>query len=412
MISPAGRRNLLRDMSGTDILITVFIFAFGACIGSFLNVIIYRLPRGQSIVFPGSHCPSCGRAIGWYDNIPIVSWLVLRGRCRRCGVSISPQYIVIEAVTAALLAGLYVWYFVLQMRRGVGSPAEDWPMLLAHAALWCGLLACTAMDIEHWIIPLEVCWFLSLLGAAVATIHPPGLAVLPRVAPATGAMGIAAGVGLILSALLQRYGLLQPSFIDAGDTVSCERADPAGKDDGGKIVAVAASREHGVNPRSEILREVLYLMPAIVLAAAVWLVVRFVPAVDLWVRRLSDDQQMGRFALHFSGFQAALVGYLAGGLLVWGTRIFGTLAFGKEAMGLGDVHILAAVGAVTGFIVPVLAFFVAPILGLLWAGKLLITGKQRELPYGPWLALATGLVMLFHDGIIDALRTMVRGAAY
>ena len=60
----------------------IFLFALGACVGSFLNVVIYRLPRGESLVFPGSHCPACGEAIKWYDNVPLVSWLVLRGRCR------------------------------------------------------------------------------------------------------------------------------------------------------------------------------------------------------------------------------------------------------------------------------------------------------------------------------------------
>jgi len=397
-------------MQPMDIIIPVFVFAFGACIGSFLNVIIYRLPRGQSIVFPGSHCPACGRAISWRDNIPIVSWLVLRGRCRRCGVAISPRYILIEAVTAAGLTGLYLWYFVLEMRFGMGPLASDWLTLLAHAGLWAGLLACAATDVEHWTIPLEVCWFVSLLGAAAATIDPPSAAVLPRVGPTVGAMSIAAGVGLIASALLQRHGLLQPSFIDAAETVKCERPDSAGKDNG-RIIAVAAGKEHGVSPRREILREVLFLAPAIGLAAAVWLVVRLVPAADHWTGRLSDPTQLGRFAHHFVGFQAALAGYLAGGLVVWGMRILGTLGFGKEAMGLGDVHLMAAVGAVTGWIVPTLAFFIAPVFGLLWAVKLLATGKQRELPFGPWLAMASCLVMLVYDGIIDIFTTALRPGA-
>ena len=81
-------------------------------------------------------------------------------------------------------------------------------------------------------------------------------------------------------------------------------------------------------------------------------------------------------------------------------RIFGTLAFGKEAMGLGDVHILAAVGAVTGWVIPSLAFFLAPLFGLLWAFFLLIRKGQRELPYGPWLSAGTAAAMIFHDKIL------------
>ena len=389
----------------------MFVFAFGACVGSFLNVIIYRLPRGQSIVFPASHCPSCGRAIRWYDNVPIVSWIVLRGECRDCGVSISARYILIEAATALMVSGLYVWYFVLQMREGMESPSAEWVTFVAHAALWCGLLACAATDIEHWIIPLEVCWFLSLMGAAAATISPPGAAVLPRVPPVIGAMAIAAGIGLIISAMLQRFGLLQPSFIDATETVTRDETSAPGK--GAKIVAVAASREHGVNPRKEILRETAYLAPAVILAAGVWTAMRFIPGTDQFVRQASDYDYTGRFALHLAGFEAAIVGYLAGGLLVWGTRILGTLGFGKEAMGMGDVHLLAAVGAVTGWIVPVLAFFLAPVLGLLWAVKLLIFGKQRELPFGPWLALSAVLIMVFYDGIVEVLKLLATpGGAY
>lgn len=380
-------------------MIPLFVFALGACFGSFLNVIIYRLPRGESIAFPGSHCPSCGRTIGWYDNIPIVSWLALRGKCRHCEVSISSRYILIEAATAMLLTGLYLWYFVWEMRIGMGTLSTDWPTLLAHAVLWCGLIVCTATDLEHWIIPLEVCWFVSLVGAAIATIAPPDAAILPQVSPTMGVIAIAGGVGLAISVLLQRHGLLQPSFIDAAETVSCEGGDE------GKIIAVAASKEHGVSPRREILREVLYLAPAITLAVAAGLVMRHVPSVNAFVHSLNSPEQVGRFAIHFGGFQAALVGYLAGGGLVWAIRILGTLGFGKEAMGLGDVHLMAAVGAVTGWVVPSLAFFIAPAMGLLWVVKLLITGKQRELPFGPWLALATALVMLLYDGIIDVLWT-------
>jgi len=78
----------------------------GACVGSFLNVVIYRLPIGESLVSPPSHCPACGSAIRWYDNVPILGWLVLRGRCRDCGVAISSRYAIVEAITGLLGAAL------------------------------------------------------------------------------------------------------------------------------------------------------------------------------------------------------------------------------------------------------------------------------------------------------------------
>jgi leader peptidase (prepilin peptidase)/N-methyltransferase len=116
------------------------------------------------------------------------------------------------------------------------------------------------------------------------------------------------------------------------------------------------------------------------------------------------DAASGGPAAHFNAFLSAIFGYLIGGLLIWGMRILGTLGFGKEAMGLGDVHLLAAVGAVTGWIVPSIAFFVAPIFGLGWALYLWRRKGRRELPYGPWLAAATLVVMLFYDGITNFLR--------
>lgn len=416
-----------------DAVWIIFLFALGACVGSFLNVVIYRLPRGESIAFPGSHCPSCGRGIRWHDNIPLVSWLLLRAKCRSCKAPISPRYILVEFITAVLVAGLYVCYYVLRLRSGAGDFEATWPMFLAHAMLICGLLACAAIDIEHWIVPLEACWLVSLVGivAASASPHP----WMPEIAPPTGAMALAGTVGLAASILLQRRGILQPSFLDAQDkpllssSATPKDKPPAGDDGkasaqasekgaktdkkGGKPkkgpISVAATREHGVDPRREVLREVLFLSPAIALAAITYFLTTQVAPVRLgwiWLTDATSHGAMGgAFGRHFSPLLAALYGYLIGGLLVWGTRILGTLAFGKEAMGLGDVHLMAAVGAVTGWIVPTLAFFIAPFFGLLWALYLWLRRNQRELPYGPWLAIGTLAVMLLYDrlsGFIQA----------
>ena len=134
----------------------IFVLAIGACVGSFLNVVVWRLPRGQSIVFPGSYCPQCGKAIRWYDNIPVLSWCLLRAKCRFCKKPISVRYPIVEAATALLVGGLYVWYFLAEFRGAAGPFEEAWPMYLAQAALLCGLLACSLVDIEMWIVPLEV----------------------------------------------------------------------------------------------------------------------------------------------------------------------------------------------------------------------------------------------------------------
>ncbi len=91
-------------------VLTAFAAAFGALFGSFLNVCIYRLPLDKSVVWPASGCPQCGRLLSWYENIPVVSWIVLRGRCRTCGMPIGIRYPIIEALTATMF-GLAWWYY-------------------------------------------------------------------------------------------------------------------------------------------------------------------------------------------------------------------------------------------------------------------------------------------------------------
>lgn len=118
----------------------VFVALFGAVIGSFLNVCIYRIPRGESVAWPGSHCPACGHEIPAYDNIPIVSYLMLRGRCRACGIRISPQYPLVEAVNA-------IGYVLLFYFFGFG------PATFVYALLLSALLVITGTDLSHQIIP-------------------------------------------------------------------------------------------------------------------------------------------------------------------------------------------------------------------------------------------------------------------
>ena len=133
-----------------------FAFVLGLCVGSFLNVVIHRLPRDESIVHPSSHCPRCQTALRWFDNVPLVSYLWLRGRCRGCGGAISLRYPVIELVTGLLFAGV-------AMRFGAA------PMTLVGCAFAAALVATAAIDFDHQIIPDEI----SLGGLAVALVAVP-----------------------------------------------------------------------------------------------------------------------------------------------------------------------------------------------------------------------------------------------
>jgi len=140
--------------------IAVFIFLFGLCVGSFLNVCIYRIPAGRSIVWPGSFCPTCEQRIAWYDNIPLLSFACLRGRCRHCGGGISLQYPVVELLTAGVLAGYYLAYFHWGIRAG---SLAHWPVYLVHMALLCTLIVISAIDFERKeIYPAITNWGMAL----------------------------------------------------------------------------------------------------------------------------------------------------------------------------------------------------------------------------------------------------------
>lgn len=379
-----------------DAVWIIFLFALGSCIGSFLNVVIYRLPRGQSIIFPASHCPACGRAIKWYDNVPLLSWVLLGGRCRFCKGKISPRYLAIEFLTGALLAGVYVCYFVLRLRDGVGSFTSAWPMFVAHAALLCGLLACSAVDIELFIVPLPVMWFCAALGIAAAAFRPHPF--LAQASPAVAVASAGAVVGLLLAKGIMWLGWIQPSFLDAED-----KPLPDGGDGDAGVAITAAD---GVSPRKEVLRELLFLTPAIVLGVGGYVLAARIAAVKIPLEGILGSEG-GPAAEHVRSAMGAVFGLLIGMAWVWGVRILGTLGFGKEAMGMGDVHILAGVGAVAGAKVATLTFFVAPLFGLLWALYLLLVRGKRELPYGPWLALGALAVMLFYDALVIFLDRFV-----
>jgi leader peptidase (prepilin peptidase)/N-methyltransferase len=136
-----------------------FAGVMGAIVGSFLNVVAYRLPRHESLVTPGSHCPACGTPVKPYDNIPIVSYLLLRGRCRSCAAPISKRYPLVEALTAALCVGA-----VLTHRSAAG--------IALSVALILLLVPAAIIDFEHRIIPNRITALGALLGLGIGLAPP------------------------------------------------------------------------------------------------------------------------------------------------------------------------------------------------------------------------------------------------
>ena len=136
-------------------------WVLGAVVGSFLNVCIYRLPRNQSIVWPASACPNCHRALSWYENVPIVAYLVLGGRCRTCRASISLRYPIVEALTAVVFA-VAAWYY------GPGI------LFVSRVVLGSALIVLFAIDLEHHLLPNVITLPGIAVGFAFSFVTEPG----------------------------------------------------------------------------------------------------------------------------------------------------------------------------------------------------------------------------------------------
>ena len=146
----------------TDPTALVLSVVLGLSIGSFLNVCIYRLPRRQSLSSPPSRCPKCGRALRWYDNIPVISWTLLGGRCRACRASISMQYPLVELVTALL-------FFVIVWLTPMG------PLVFSRLLLVCILITLFGIDLEHQILPNSITLPGIVIGLLFSIVAQPGL---------------------------------------------------------------------------------------------------------------------------------------------------------------------------------------------------------------------------------------------
>ncbi|MCC6712411.1 MAG: prepilin peptidase [Candidatus Dadabacteria bacterium] len=272
-------------MSESPFPLYVFAFIFGSVVGSFLNVCIYRLPREESIVFPPSHCPSCGGAIRFYHNIPIFGYLALGGKCADCDSRISPVYPLVEAL-AGVTAAAVLWRFGLTMEAGF------------YLALIYALIVITFVDIEHMIIP------------NVITI--PGILV-----------------GLVFGALSTDWG------------ASRALMERVGYDLGGFLI---------------LLNEV--------------------PFLD------------------------SVFGLLIGGGVLYIIAFLYSALRKREGMGMGDVKLLAMLGAFLGWEGVVFIMLVSSVLGTA-AGLLVIFRKKGDLkyalPFGPFLSIAA-VIYIFTGG--------------
>ena len=381
-------------MAVPDWIWFTFIFAFGCCIGSFLNVVIYRLPRDESLIKPPSACPACGRGIRFYDNIPLVSWLLLGTKCRYCKAPISPRYFVIELLTGLVFVGMFFMFFNTDLRAGVGTILQGgWFIYLTSIILLASLIAASTIDMKLYLIPLSICWFAtaaglicSALGVFIvdpAIIRSYGL--LPSASAKTASLAAGAAVGLVISWGLLLTGLLKRSYDSEYYQDFPQKPEEA--------------VEPTFNHRLEICREIIFLMPIIICSLAACWLTQENQSIRVWWLDFSQQPVI-------AGLLGSLWGYFVGCGIVWFARILGTLGFGKEAMGLGDVHLMGAAGTVIGAGLTIAAFFIAPFFGLAWAGLRAFFKKTRQIPYGPFLSLGVLTVMILHDRILDYLNAM------
>ncbi len=415
------------------ILLAIFVFLVGACVGSFLNVVVWRLPRTEfqendnlfqqvyraikGLSTPASHCPRCNTPLAWYDNFPILGWIFLRGKCRHCHESISARYPIIELLTAVLFVSYFLLYFRPMGHVHLGpiifSPddvyavplrlRDHWPILALHLVLLAGLLAASLIDLELFIIPLEIPYAVAAIAiifhTAVDADHQPG-AVLCQT-PITLAMAGGGVLGLLVSGVASWQKWLPLSFPQGEPIFEADRAEIEKELDAARL---AGETVQPLPPpytrrqiRAEMRREMAFLIPPMAAAIAMVMLALRVPPVNRVCIELFSH-------IWLRGLAGSLLGAMVGGLVVWLVRILGTLVFGKVAMGLGDVHLMFGVGAVVGAEAATIAFFLAPFFGIITAIWMLIFHRRRELPYGPYLSLATAFVMIVYFPIARYLQ--------
>lgn len=331
------------------IIVYGYLFLVGAVIGSFLNVCILRMAEKptlreqlKSLVDQPSHCFRCGTAIRWFDNVPIFGWLNLRGRCRNCHRRISPRYPLIEFANACL------WVLVFWMEVPLG-----------------------------WAIPLEN--------------SSPVVDIGPQAIPGLGMWSPEAFVFIrFLLHMVLIEALLVATMIDFDKFII---------PDGSTLPAMAVGLLGGL------LFARLHLVPVWFQSTSTQMSLALLlpdwmhdflggPDVPLWIKEFP----------HLHGLVASVVGLLVGGGIVWLVRLIGFWTLKQEAMGFGDVVLMAMVGAFLGWQPTLIAFFLAPLFAIVAVLPRLFTRRGRYIPYGPYLSLATLVTVLFWQPIFASTR--------
>lgn len=441
------------------VLVQVFFYAaLGACIGSLTNVLVYRMPRDLGVVTPPSKCPSCDTRLTWRENIPIFGWILLGGRCRFCKTRISPEYPLVETFMALLYGATFALWYLSSTRStwlgvdwGVMKPewalnglGSTWLIFTAMLLTLTSLTAMTLVDAKTYTIPLALAWVATIISVCAHTLNAGYLnlahGALNRIGddwvlrfadgtrwyaadgwlwslPTPGFYGwgwcggsIGAVLGLGVSVLLVKHNLIRASFADYDEweqqAIAEYEAQREAKRASGEPIDEDDDETSGPaiwiqypHARREMGKELAFLGAPAALAWAGWMLFTHLGGshhVPLWLLALCGS----------------LLGYLIGGGCVWAVRIGGSLLFGKEAMGIGDVHLMAAAGACFGWIDSVVGFFAAAFVALAWTLLSAVVGGKlkRAMPFGPFLAAGV-VIAVFAKPLVEAWFRFALGSA-
>ncbi len=354
------------DHPAYEFVFSAFAFILGAAVGSFLNVCIYRLPLDLSVNEPRrSFCPACKKPIPWHQNLPLISWLVLRGRCANCGSRIAFRYFAVELLTALLFLAIWQGF--------------SWQMAVAYWIFASFLIAGTFIDFEHFIIPDRVTIGGMIAGFVASLAVPALMDTNSRLAAGIRSV-LAATLGYVVLLIVLEAGKIafgkKRICFDAPTPFTWTKRD----DDADFVVGTEQTlwSDHFARERDRLLLQ-----------------------CD---ETKIDNHTYGSVTLDFHYDRVGVEGNVL--VLDHVTEISGVareLQIPREAMGRGDLKFLAAIGAFLGWRAVLFSLFAGSLLGSIVGLIALVVGKRvwsAKLPFGPYLAFGALTWIFFGDAFL------------
>lgn len=376
-----------------DLLIVIFAGILGLLVGSFSNVLIWRLPRRENIAFPPSHCPKCDHQLHAIDLVPVFSWLSLGGKCRYCKAPINPRYPVVELVTGGAYAAIAALY-----------PVTTYGLApLGLMFLFTILLAGSLIDLEVFELPDELTLPGVALGLLFAFLHK-GVGNLPNLPEALNGALMGAGIVVLISLLgswvMRRFRERQyPEFPIGYQQISLGLLVGAWLGPWVALLAAAASMILNVVAKKVIP------MPEIVTLGG------FMVSIVLG----SSGMGPGILGMLHNGLAGAGAVSLLAGVYWWIANSRSKAADTGDddtptdpvAMGFGDVKLMAAIGAFLGWQAVLVALVVSVFAGAIIGLILMAMKKGNKLPFGPYLAIGAVVALFWGPQIVNAYKGMM-----